>query len=151
MSEAKKPKNQEKKKNGRPSKKGTINLKTLCALYAEGKTDLQVAQILDISRRTLLYYKKDKKFLHAITKGKEEVDKEVEVSLFKRATGYEHEDVDIKVIRNQIVKTKIIKHYPPDATSMIFWLKNRKPEQWRDKQELEHSGTLKLEDLVAGD
>jgi hypothetical protein len=136
---------------GRPSKKGTINLTALAVLAAEGKTNLELAQAFNISLASLKNYKKDKKFLAAIKKGKEDADKKVEVALFKRATGYDHEDVDIKVIQNRIVKTKLIKHYPPDATSMIFWLKNRRPDEWREKHEVKHSGTIKLEDIVSGE
>jgi hypothetical protein len=136
---------------GRPSKKGTINLTALAVLAAEGKTNLELAQAFNISLASLKNYKKDKKFLAAIKKGKEDADKKVEVALFKRATGYDHEDVDIKVIQNRIVKTKLIKHYPPDATSMIFWLKNRRPDEWREKHEVQHSGTIKLEDIVSGE
>jgi len=44
--------------------------------------------------------------------------------------------------------TKIVtKEVQPDTTAQIFWLKNRRPEAWRDKQEVEHSGTMKLEDF----
>lgn len=136
---------------GRPSKKGTINLTALGVLAALGKTNEELAQAFNISLASLKNYKKDKKFLAAIKKGKLLADKKVEASLYERATGYKHEDVDIKVICNRIVKTKLIKHYPPDPTSMIFWLKNRKPDEWRDKQDLIHSGTIKLEDLVSGE
>ena len=60
---------------------------------------------------------------------------EVSASLYQRALGYSHDDVDIKVVRGKIVKTKIRKHYPPDTTAAIFWLKNRQKHNWRDKQE----------------
>ncbi|MDE4014421.1 hypothetical protein Q7499_00930 [Glaesserella parasuis] len=63
-------------------------------------------------------------------------------SLYKRALGYEAPDIDIRVIENQIVETPLIKHYPPDPTSAIFWLKNRQPDKWRDKQIQEVSGTV---------
>jgi hypothetical protein len=48
--------------------------------------------------------------------------------------------VDIRVVGGDIVQTPIRKFYPPDTTAAIFWLKNRAPAQWRDKQEIEHSG-----------
>jgi hypothetical protein len=48
----------------------------------------------------------------------------------------------------EFVVTKTVKKIiPPDPTSMIFWLKNRRPESWRDKTEVEHSGGVKLEDF----
>ena len=61
---------------------------------------------------------------------------EVPEKMFKRATGYTHPDVDIKVIENKIVVTKLKKHYPPDTKAGIFWLTNRQKKVWRDKQEI---------------
>lgn len=66
----------------------------------------------------------------------------MERSLFARATGYEHDEVDLRVIDKAIVETPIRKYYPPDTTAAIFWLKNRRPGEWRDKQDVEHSGDL---------
>lgn len=69
-------------------------------------------------------------------------DERVEMSLYHRAVGYSHEDVDIKVVDGKVVKTPIIKHYPPDTESMIFWLTNRRPDRWKRKTEVEHSGWI---------
>ena len=55
--------------------------------------------------------------------------------LFHRATGYEHPEDDIKSVNGEIVITPTVKHYPPDTTAAIFWLKNRRPDLWRDKVE----------------
>ncbi|WHP44221.1 hypothetical protein [Pasteurella multocida] len=68
-------------------------------------------------------------------------DANVAERLYKRALGYEAPDVDIRVIENKIVETPLIKHYPPDPTSAIFWLKNRQPEKWRDKQVIDHTNS----------
>ena len=54
--------------------------------------------------------------------------------------GYERDEVDIKVIGGEIVKTPIRKFYPPDTTAAIFWLKNRKSQEWRDIKAVELSG-----------
>jgi hypothetical protein len=61
--------------------------------------------------------------------------------LYKRACGYEHPEDDIKNYMGEIIITPTIKHYPPDATSGIFWLKNRRPKEWRDKQEVDLSNS----------
>lgn len=105
-------------------------------------TDLQVSKILDVSTWTLNDWKKKyPKFASALKQGKEMSDEMVEKSLYQRAVGYSHPDVDIRTVAigggvSQIVKTDIVKHYPPDPTSCIFWLKNRQPENWRDRQEV---------------
>lgn len=110
----------------------------LCLLKC---TDAEIANILNITETTFNNWKNEyPKLFESIKKGKEEADANVSKSLLQRAMGYEHEDVDIRVVDHQIVQTKVIKKYPPDSTAMIFWLKNRHPEKWREKHELEHSG-----------
>ena len=75
--------------------------------------------------------------MHSLKVGKDIPDQNVERSLYQRAIGYSHPDVDIRVVDGDVVQTEIVKHYPPDTTAAIFWLKNRKPKDWRDKQEVE--------------
>ena len=60
--------------------------------------------------------------------------------MFARANGYEHDEVDIRVVQNEIVQTPIRKFYPPDTTAAIFWLKNRRPDMWRDKTDVAIAG-----------
>ena len=64
----------------------------------------------------------------------------MERSLFARANGYEHDEVDIRVVDKEIVQTPIRKYYPPDTTAAIFWLKNRRPDQWRETKAVELTG-----------
>ena len=114
----------------------------LCKL---GATDMELADFFEVEVRTLYRWKAENaEFCQALKSGKDEADDRVERSLYARANGYEHDEVDIRVVMNQIVKTPIRKFYPPDTTAAIFWLKNRKPSEWRDKQELEHSGAVTL-------
>ncbi|WP_099803126.1 terminase, partial [Pasteurella multocida] len=107
-------------------------VKKLCLL---GATDKDIANFFEVSESTLNNWKNEyPEFLESIKKGKMLADANVAERLYKRALGYEAPDVDIRVIENKIVETPLIKHYPPDPTSAIFWLKNRQPEKWRDKQ-----------------
>lgn len=99
-----------------------------------GATDEDIAGALDICVATLYNWKNEHPaFLEALKGGKIMADAEVASKLFHRATGYQHPDVDVKVIDGQIVITDLVKHYPPDTTAAIFWLKNRRPDLWRDK------------------
>lgn len=125
----------DKKPVGRPSKKGDIDLQQLYRMAAAGLTDAQMAQVIGISRASLSEYKKDPAFHEVLKKGKAISDARVVRSLFERATGYEHDSEEIKVIGTEVVRVPTIKHYPPDPTAIIFWLKNRDPENWRDKHE----------------
>lgn len=121
---------------GRPSKyrpEFVEQAKKLCKI---GATDLEIADFFGITVRTLFRWKNDyDDFCHALNESKVIPDERVERSLFHRAIGYEHDEVDIRVIDHQIVKTQIRKYYPPDTTACIFWLKNRRPDLWRDKRE----------------
>jgi hypothetical protein len=101
-----------------------------------GLTDKEIAQFFSISERTLNEYKKKyPEFLQSLKRGKEISDTKVARALFLRATGYSHPEVNITNYKGKIIKTAIIKHYAPDVTAQIFWLKNRLPAQWRDKIE----------------
>lgn len=130
---------------GRPSKfkpEFVEQAEKLCKL---GATDLDIADFFGVDVRTLYRWKgENEAFCQALKAGKAEADARVERSLFARANGYEHDEVDIRVVAGQIVQTPIRKVYAPDTTACIFWLKNRKPEQWRDKTETKHSGTVQF-------
>lgn len=107
----------------------------LCAL---GATDMELADFFKVDVRTLYRWKAENEaFCQSIKVAKDAADERVVRSLYARANGYEHDEVDIRVVEGQIVQTKIRKHYPPDSTAMIFWLKNRRKEDWRDK--VDHS------------
>lgn len=104
-----------------------------------GATDENLANLFDVSEKTISTWKKSVvEFSTALKKGKDIADGMVVKSLFQRALGYSHKDVDIKVIDDQIVITKLTKHYPPDTTAAIFWLKNRQSRSWRDKTEVDN-------------
>jgi DNA-binding XRE family transcriptional regulator len=106
-----------------------------------GATDEQLAELFDVTEQTINQWKKDhNEFFLALKRGKVEADARVSHSLYSKANGYSHPDTDIRVIDDKIVMTPITKHYAPDTTAAIFWLKNRQPKIWRDKQEVE--GTI---------
>jgi hypothetical protein len=75
----------------------------------------------------------------------------VERSLFQRATGYEQQTV--KIFMPSGADSPIFAPFreviAPDTTACIFWLKNRKPKEWRDKSELEVPGLASLADVIA--
>lgn len=101
----------------------------------DGLTDEQIAHNMGIGSTTLYDYKnKFPKISEALKRGKEIVDIQVENALLKRALGYEVAEIKVETASNGDKKTvKIIKHIVPDTTAQIFWLKNRKPDKWRDK------------------
>jgi len=133
-----------------------------------GASDLQLAKIFEVSRTTINNWKKEHpKFFDSIKKGKDIYDTQnVENSLLKRALGYtvtettkepcivKKKGETAEVIDTKLTITKKVKkHIAPEVAAQIFWLKNRNPGRWRDKQEIEHSGKdgqpLQLQAIVA--
>jgi uncharacterized protein YbbC (DUF1343 family) len=121
---------------GRPSKYKPEYAKQAAKMCELGATDPQLADFFEVNLSTISLWKVvHKEFSDALKLAKEKADQVVEQSLYKRATGYECDEMDIRVIDGQVICTPIRKAYPPDTTACIFWLKNRKPAQWRDKVE----------------
>lgn len=109
-------------------------------LYQAGSTDDQVADEIGISIVTLNTWKKKyPDFLKSLKETKGVADQLVESSLFQRATGYWHPEEKVFCYMGQIVTHTVMKHYPPDTTAAIFWLKNRQPDLWREKLEISDS------------
>lgn len=123
----------------RPTKYKASYVQLVLWMSRAGRTDDEIAAELGIDVSTLYRWKtKYPEFCEAIKEGRQEPDYQVEQSLFRRAVGYEYEEakviaVDGKVQR--IEKTK--KQMASDVVACIFWLKNRLPDKWRDKHEIE--------------
>ena len=115
----------------------------------DGLTDEQIAHNIGINVKTLWDWKvRFDPICNAIKKGKAPVDIQVENALLKRALGYEYEEVTTEItetpyidrkgkerVRKQKHVKKTKKIVLPDTTAQIFWLKNRRPDKWRDKRE----------------
>ncbi len=103
----------------------------------DGLTDEQIAEKIGINRATLYDWKKKyPNISNALKKGKEVVDIQVENALLKRALGYEFQEERVERSDKDGVKiVQTIKHVPPDTTAQIFWLKNRRPDKYRNKPE----------------
>ena len=127
------------KPNGRPTlykPEYDAQVLKLCLL---GATDKDIASFFEVNVDT--YYewlKKHPSFTESVKRGKHEADANVATSLYKKAMGTTVKEIDIRVIDGKIIQTVIEKHLPPDTGAAIFWLKNRKPEQWRDRVNLNH-------------
>jgi len=130
------------KKTGRPSKFSSTVTAQAEKLIALGATDEQLADFFAVSTSTLSKWKLDHpEFSETLKKAKCQKDAQVERSLHERATGYSHKAVKIFLTKDgEVVEHEYVERYPPDPTSMIFWLKNRQKERWRDKQEHEVTG-----------
>jgi hypothetical protein len=119
----------------------------------DGLNNKQIAKNLGIDESTLYdYQNKFTEFAKSLKKGKEVSDYEVENSLFKSANGFTYDEVtkesrlvdtvDGKPIYDLVITKIVTKQVQPNPTSMIFWLKNRKTEQWRDRHEFDMSNNI---------
>lgn len=126
---------------GRPSKyqpEYAEQARKLCLL---GSTDKELADFFEVAESTLNLWKLEHAdFSESIKKGKSQADADVADRLYQRAMGYEHPEVDIRVIDHEVIMTPITKIYAPDPTAAIFWLKNRQKAKWRDRIEQEITG-----------
>ncbi|CUH95892.1 hypothetical protein P22_1978 [Propionispora sp. 2/2-37] len=117
-----------------------------------GLIDEQIASNMGITRSTLSEWKKKHSDISdALKKGKEVIDIQVENALLKRALGYQFTEVTKERIYNETtrkfefkVTKKVVKEVQPDTTAQIFWLKNRKPAEWRDRKDIEHGGGIDI-------
>lgn len=105
----------------------------LCLL---GAIDDDLADFFGVIDKTIDNWKKQHpEFLCSLKKAKVESDAKVVKSLYQRATGYDHPDTHFASYEGEIISEEYIKHWPPDVTACIFWLKNRQPDKWRDVQQ----------------
>jgi hypothetical protein len=103
----------------------------LCLL---GATDMQLADFFGVSEQTINAWKHSfPKFLESLKDGKEKFDNAVVRTLYRKAIGYEYDSEKIVVVDGQVVRVPVRELVPPSDTAMIFWLKNRRPKEWRDK------------------
>jgi transcriptional regulator with XRE-family HTH domain len=107
----------------------------LCLL---GATNADLAEALEVSISTIEDWLRDKpSFSRSVKRGKKHADARVAKSLYHRAIGYSHQEDKIFNNNGQAMIVPTIKHYAPDPTAGIFWLKNRDPKNWREKQDVD--------------
>jgi hypothetical protein len=83
-------------------------------------------------------------FRESITRGKIEADARVAKALYHRACGYSHEAVKIFLPSgtSEPVYAPYTEHFPPDANAALRWLMNRQPDRWRDRRNMDHTGSV---------
>jgi hypothetical protein len=168
------PKKKKKNPEGRPTKFESVDKIQFKKLVEDGWDDKKISGFFGINLSTLTRWKqKNEAFCTALKDWKKEADKKVELSLFKRALGYEYDEITyekskigglgIKLKDKQIqaikhcdtYKTKVVtKQVVPDVLACIFWLKNRQPQDWREKSETDakdkESFALTIYNLING-
>lgn len=135
-----------KNKGGRPTRYKSEYVEQARKLCLLGAIDKEIADFFGVSVATLNTWKTaHPEFLESLKAGKQIADANVAQSLYNRALGYTTKETKIASFEGRITDTlDVDKHYPPDPTSAIFWLKNRQPALWRDKpaEEVEQEQTI---------
>ena len=131
------------------------NLIRIAAWARDGLTEEQISKNLGVSYRTFIRAKNDPevgdKIRQALIQTKDVVDMEVENMLYKRAMGYKYDEVKEEYEGGVLTKRTVIKKtVPPDTMAQIFWLKNRQPQKWRDRREVDNTLALDKLDEVLG-
>jgi len=128
---------------GRPTKykkEYAEQARKLCLL---GAIDKGLADFFEVDEATINRWKIEHEFFcESIKKGKIIADAEIANSLYHRAKGYSHPEDKIFNDNGEPLVVPTVKHYPPDTGAAMAWLKNRRPKDWRDKQDIEHSGEV---------
>ena len=110
----------------------------LCEL---GATDNDLADFFEVDTRTINRWKHSQpEFSQSLKTGKEAADERVARSLYHKAVGYTFDSEKVFQFQGEIVRADTREHVPPDTTAGIFWLKNRRPAEWRDRIVNEHTG-----------
>lgn len=132
-----------KNKGGRPTTYKEEYNEQVVKLCRLGATDIEIADFFNVSEKTLNNWKHNHpEFLQSIKKGKEISDLEVANSLYNRAKGYEQDTVKVFQFQGEPIIVPVKEKVAPDTTAAIFWLKNRRPKEWRDKKEIEANVTV---------
>ena len=123
---------------GRPTKYQESYNRQAEKLCLLGSTDKDIAGFFEVDESTINRWKIEyPEFCESIKRGKISADANVASRLYKRAIGYEHDEDKIFNNNGEPLIVPTIKHVQPDTTAAIFWLKNRQPARWRDKQEVD--------------
>lgn len=135
-------------KVGRPSKFKTEFIEQAKNYATLGATDEQMALFFEVHLSTFYEWKvKHPEFREALIVSKGVYDSQIERSLAERARGYSHPEDKIFCNQGETVVVPTTKHYPPDTTACIFWLKNRNPAEWRDVQHHDNTHLIESNDI----
>jgi hypothetical protein len=115
-----------------------------------GMTRSQVAQFFEVSEATIYNWCREQpEFLESIKRGAALADAEVAEALYRRAVGVVLPETHVSNYQGDVTLTDLHRHYPPDTQAARMWLKNRQPELWKEKVEIEEKPTIALVDREA--
>ena len=133
------PEKPSKHPGGRPTLYKPEYAKQVAKLCQMGATDEEIAKFFEVRVSTIhLWSNAHSEFMEAKKIGKDACDNRVERSLYQKAMGFYREAEKVVLIDDVPTIVKYQEYVPPSDTAMIFWLKNRRKDKWRDRTEVEH-------------
>jgi hypothetical protein len=123
-----------KRKVGKPTKYDAGLIPIVQNLVARGLTNYEIADTLNVDEKTLYNWKREhEEFALALQRSKEQYDEQVEATLLMKAQGFERK-VQKATASGKVVT--VTEYFPPSDSAIQFWLKNRKPEQYREQRDV---------------
>jgi len=105
-------------------------------LCARGATNPDLAGRFGVARSTIgQWIATHPEFAEAVQQGRDVADATAVESLFTRVTGYNHQAEKVFIHRGEPRTASYTAHVPPETRACMFWLRNRRPEDWRAKPE----------------
>ena len=136
-----------KKKRGRPTVYRPAMAAEIKILCERGATDLEVADFLNVDVSTVQRWAhKHAEFCIALAVGKEAADTRVERSLYHKAVGYTYDAEEVFVHQGNVTRVNVRKQFPPSEPAANLWLKNRKPDEWRDRSNVAVTANVSITD-----
>lgn len=134
---------------GRPSGYDPAYAQQVKELAQNGATEREIAKFLDVSENTLRNWShRYVDMFVALKQGKEAQNDRVERALYHRAVGYTYDSEKIFQFKGEPVVVPCVEHVPPSESAATFWLKNRRPKEWKDKTEVESTVTHEVGDSI---
>lgn len=126
---------EEEPKKGRPTKFNATVRDKIMALAGAGKTDIQIAEGIGVTERTLNIWKhsQGEVFFQSLKDAKHIADELVEAALFRKAVGFKEQEVKVFQHDGRTFEHVVEKQHAPDTNACKYWLNNRKSQEWRDK------------------
>lgn len=119
----------------------------------DGMARGEIAAKIGVSAATFRRWEKENIGIsEAVKMGREITDITVENAILKKALGFETEEVKTVIKANGDEEiTTVRKNVPPDVSAASVWLKNRRPDKWRDKPQESGNGIYeKLDEIIGG-
>lgn len=151
--ERQKPEGLENKTNGRQGKYQAVDLAQVERYASLGLIDWEIGYLLGVSEVTVNEWKKKPEFALALKKGKLRADANVVGKLYTRAVGYDYEEVTQEYDNaNRLIKRKVTqKIVVPDVMAQMYWLNNRRRDDWKQRQTVEHEVPQDVLDKLTDD